>query len=99
MSLTPDQLQRIASLARIDVAPAEAAGVTERLNRVLGLIDQLQAVDTRGIEPMSHALDAHLSPRQRLRPDEVTEPDARDANQRVAPAVEAGLYLVPKVIE
>ncbi|MFY9315173.1 MAG: Asp-tRNA(Asn)/Glu-tRNA(Gln) amidotransferase subunit GatC [Burkholderiales bacterium] len=99
MSLTPDQLQRIASLARIDVAPAEAAGVTERLNRVLGLIDQLQAVDTRGIEPMSHALDAQLSPQQRLRPDEVTEPDVREVNQRVAPAVEAGLYLVPKVIE
>ena len=95
MSLTPDQLQRIALLARIDVAPAEAAGVTERLNRVLGLIDQLQAVDTRGIEPMSHALDVV----QRLRPDEVTEPDAREANQKTAPAVEAGLYLVPKVIE
>jgi aspartyl-tRNA(Asn)/glutamyl-tRNA(Gln) amidotransferase subunit C len=95
MSLTPDQLQRIALLARIDVAPAEAAGVTERLNRVLGLIDQLQAVDTRGIEPMSHALDVV----QRLRPDEVTEPDRREANQAAAPAVDAGLYLVPKVIE
>ena len=95
MTLTPDQLQRIAMLARIDVAPAEAAGVTERLNRVLGLIDQLQAVDTRGIEPMSHALDVV----QRLRPDEVTETDRREANQAAAPAVEAGLYLVPKVIE
>ena len=96
MSLTPDQLQRIASLARIDVAPAEAAGVTERLNRVLGLIDQLQAVDTRGIEPMSHALDVV----QRLRADEVTEKDQREAFQKgVAPAVEQGLYLVPKVIE
>ena len=99
MSLTPEQLQRIALLARIEVAPEEVAGVAERLNRVLGLIDQLQAVDTRGIEPMSHALDAHLSPRQRLRADEVTEPDRREAFQRVAPAVENGLYLVPKVIE
>lgn len=99
MSLTPDQLQRIALLARIEVAPADAAGVTKRLNQVLGLIDQLQAVDTRGIEPMSHALDARLAPHQRLRPDEVTEPDCREANQAVAPAVEAGLYLVPKVIE
>ena len=99
MSLTPEQLQRIAMLARIEVAPAEAAGVTERLNRVLVLIDQLQAVDTRGIEPMSHALDAQLAPRQRLRPDEVTERDQREAQQKVAPAVEAGLYLVPKVIE
>jgi aspartyl-tRNA(Asn)/glutamyl-tRNA(Gln) amidotransferase subunit C len=95
MSLTPDQLQRIALLARIDVAPAEAAGVTDRLNRVLGLIDQLQAVDTRGIEPMSHALDVV----QRLRADKVTEPDQREAFQAVAPAVEQGLYLVPKVIE
>jgi aspartyl-tRNA(Asn)/glutamyl-tRNA(Gln) amidotransferase subunit C len=95
MSLTPDQLQRIALLARIDVAGAEAEGVAERLNRVLGLIDQLQAVDTQGIEPMSHALDVV----QRLRFDEVTEPDRREAYQQSAPAVEQGLYLVPKVIE
>ncbi len=99
MSLTPDQLKRIALLARIDIAPAEAAAVTERLNRVLGLIDQLQAIDTRGVEPMSHALDAQLALGQRLRADEVTEPDRREAFQSVAPAVEAGLYLVPKVIE
>jgi aspartyl-tRNA(Asn)/glutamyl-tRNA(Gln) amidotransferase subunit C len=99
MSLTPDQLQRIALLARIAVSPQEAQGVTDRLNQVLGLIDQLQAVDTRGIEPMSHALDAQLAVRQRLRPDAVTETDRRDDYQRVAPAVEGGLYLVPKVIE
>ena len=95
MSLTPDQLQRIALLARIDVSPEEAQSVTERLNRVLGLIDQLQSVDTKGIEPMSHALDVV----QRLRLDEVTEPDRRDAYQKGAPALEQGLYLVPKVIE
>ena len=99
MSLTPDQLQRIALLARIAVSPEEANGVTDRLNQVLGLIDQLQAVDTRGIEPMSHALDAELAVRQRLRPDSVTEPDRRAEFQAVAPAVEGGLYLVPKVIE
>jgi aspartyl-tRNA(Asn)/glutamyl-tRNA(Gln) amidotransferase subunit C len=99
MSLTPDQLQRIALLARIDVSPEELRGVTDRLNRVLGLIDQLQAVDTQGIEPMSHALDVQLSVRQRLRPDEVTETDRRDDFQSGAPAVERGLYLVPKVIE
>ncbi len=99
MSLTPDQLKRIALLARIDIAPAEAGAVTERLNRVLGLIDQLQAIDTRGVEPMSHALDAQLALGQRLRTDEVTESDRREAFQSVAPAVEAGLYLVPKVIE
>lgn len=99
MSLTPDQLKRIATLARIDVSADELRGVTERLNRVLGLIDQLQSVDTRGIAPMSHALDAQLSVRQRLRPDEVTEADRREDFQKGAPLVENGLYLVPKVIE
>jgi aspartyl-tRNA(Asn)/glutamyl-tRNA(Gln) amidotransferase subunit C len=99
MSLTPDQLQRIALLARIEVSPEEASGVADRLNQVLGLIDQLQAVDTRGIEPMSHALDAQLAVQQRLRPDAVTEADRRADYQAVAPAVAQGLYLVPKVIE
>jgi aspartyl-tRNA(Asn)/glutamyl-tRNA(Gln) amidotransferase subunit C len=99
MSLTPDQLQRIAFLARIDVTAEESRGVTERLNQVLGLIDQLQAVRTEGIEPMAHALDAQLSVQQRLRPDEVSEADRREAYQAGAPALEQGLYLVPKVIE
>jgi len=99
MSLTPDQLQRIAFLARIELGPEERRGVTDRLNRVLGLIEQLQAVDTRGIEPMSHPLDAHMTLPRRLRPDEVTEPDRREAYQKDAPSVEQGLYLVPKVIE
>jgi aspartyl-tRNA(Asn)/glutamyl-tRNA(Gln) amidotransferase subunit C len=99
MSLTPDQVHRIALLARIAVHPAEAQGVTDRLNQVLGLIDRLQAVDTRGIEPMSHALDSQLTVQRRLRPDAVTEPDRRTDFQAVAPAVDGGLYLVPKVIE
>jgi aspartyl-tRNA(Asn)/glutamyl-tRNA(Gln) amidotransferase subunit C len=95
MSLSDDQIRRIARLARIAVRREELAAVGERLNRVLGLIDQMRAVDTAGIEPMSHALDVV----QRLRPDEVTESDRRDAYQALAPAVEEGLYLVPKVIE
>ena len=99
MSLTPDQLQRIALLARIEVGPEELRGVTDGLNGVLGLIDQLQALDTQGIEPMSHPLDAHLTLPQRLRPDQVTEQDRREAFQATAPAVEQGLYLVPKVID
>ena len=99
MSLTPDQLQRIAHLARIAVSPQEGPGVTDRLNQVLGLIDQLQAVDTRGIEPMAHPLDAQLAVQQRLRTDAASEPDLRADFQAVAPAVEQGLYLVPKVIE
>jgi len=99
MSLSDDQIRRIASLARIAIGAAESAEVRERLNRVLGLIDQLQAVDTGGVEPMSHPLEAHIPGGQPLRADAVTEADRREAYQAVAPAVEGGLYLVPKVIE
>ena len=95
MSLSDDQIRRIARLARIAIGDEESAQVRDRLNRVLGLIDQLQAVDTAGIEPMSHALDVV----QPLRPDAVTESDQRARFQSGAPAVEGGLYLVPKVIE
>jgi aspartyl-tRNA(Asn)/glutamyl-tRNA(Gln) amidotransferase subunit C len=95
MSLSDDQIRRVARLARIAVRAEELPEVGERLNRVLGLIDQMRAVDTAGIEPMSHALDVV----QRLRADEVTDHDRREDYQAVAPAVEAGLYLVPKVIE
>ena len=95
MSLSDDQIRRIASLARIAIGDEESAQVRDRLNRVLGLIDQLQAVDTAGIEPMSHALDLV----QPLRPDAVTESDQRARFQAGAPAVRDGHYLVPKVIE
>jgi len=95
MSLSDDQIRRIARLARIAIGDEESAQVRDRLNRVLGLIDQLQAVDTAGIEPMSHALDVV----QPLRPDAVTESDQRARFQSGAPAVDGGLYLVPKVIE
>jgi aspartyl-tRNA(Asn)/glutamyl-tRNA(Gln) amidotransferase subunit C len=99
MSLSDDQVRRIARLARIEIAPAEVKPVVDRLNRVLGLIEQMRAVDTAGIEPMSHPLDASLAQGQRLREDKVTAPDSRDAFQSVAPATQDGLYLVPKVIE
>jgi aspartyl-tRNA(Asn)/glutamyl-tRNA(Gln) amidotransferase subunit C len=95
MSLTRDQIQRVARLARIALPAAESDAVLERLNRVLGMIDQLLAVDTSGIEPMSHALDVV----QPLRPDEVTEKVERAQLQAGAPALEDGLYLVPRVIE
>jgi aspartyl-tRNA(Asn)/glutamyl-tRNA(Gln) amidotransferase subunit C len=95
MSLTDDQIRRVARLARIAIGEEESAEVRDRLNRVLGLIDQLRAVDTAGIEPMSHALEVV----QPLRPDAVTESDQRARFQSGAPAVEGGLYLVPKVIE
>ena len=99
MALTADQVRRIAALARIELKPEEEAGVAERLNRVLGLIDQIQKQDTSGIAPMAHPLDGQLPVAQRLRPDQVGEKDTRAEFQAVAPAVEEGLYLVPKVIE
>ena len=95
MSLTPDDIRRLARLARIAVEPEESHAVLERLNQMLGLVDEMRRVDTQGIEPMAHAVDVT----QRLRPDEVREADQRKAYQSVAPAVEEGLYLVPKVIE
>ena len=95
MSLTLDQVQRIAHLARIEISESEAATTQGHLNGIFRLIEQMQAIDTRDIEPMAHAQD--LS--QRLRADAVTEDDRRAAFQAVAPETEAGLYLVPKVIE
>jgi aspartyl-tRNA(Asn)/glutamyl-tRNA(Gln) amidotransferase subunit C len=95
MSLTPDDVRRLARLARIAIRPDESGAVLDRLNRVLGLIEEMRAVDTKGVEPMAHALDLV----QRQRPDRVTEQDARGVYQSVAPAVEEGLYLVPRVVE
>lgn len=95
MSLDLAQIRRLARLARLDVSDSEALATAAQLNGVLGLIEQMQAVDTKGIEPMAHALDLV----QRLREDRVTETDRHAEFQAVAPAVEDGLYLVPKVIE
>lgn len=95
MTIQQDEIEKIAELARIRIAPDEAAEVTSRIATILTLVDQLQAVDTAGTEPMANPLDAV----QRLRVDAVTEGNQRDAFQAIAPAVESGLYLVPKVIE
>ena len=95
MSLTLEQVQRIAHLARIEVSESEALSTQGHLNGIFELIEQMQAVDTTGIEPMAHAQDVS----QRLREDVVSEGDRRDAYQAVAPDTEAHLYLVPKVIE
>ena len=95
MSLSLEEVRRIAMLARIEVTDAEIPSVQEKLNGILGLIAEMQSIDTTGIEPMSHALDLA----QRLRPDVVTESNHRAAFQAVAPETEGGLYLVPKVIE
>ena len=99
MSLSPDQIRRIARLARISIDPAEGEAVRERLNRVLELVDAMQKVDTTGVTPMAHALEAHVSGGQRLRSDDVTERDRRSDFQALAPAVERDLYLVPRVLE
>lgn len=95
MSLTLEDVKNIAHLARIEVGEAEAEGYLNQLSNILELVEQMQAVDTAGIEPMAHAHDATL----RLRPDIVTETDRRADYQTIAPQTEAGLYLVPKVIE
>jgi aspartyl-tRNA(Asn)/glutamyl-tRNA(Gln) amidotransferase subunit C len=93
--LSREEVARIARLARIEVAEAELGGLAGQLNGILGLIDEMRAVDTAGVEPMSHPQPVV----QRLRADVVTEADQREAFQAVAPAVQDGLYLVPKVIE
>lgn len=95
MSLTLEQVRRVADLARIEVSDAEANTTLGHLNGIFTLIEAMQAVDTRGVEPMAHAQDVA----QRLRPDEVTEVDRRDAFQAIAPDTEKGLYLVPQVME
>ena len=95
MSLTPDDIKRLAQLARIDIDADAARDVRVKLERIFRLIDELQAIDTTGIEPMAHAQDVMLP----LRDDVVTERDRRAEYQQAAPDVADGLYLVPKVIE
>ncbi len=93
--LSREEITRLARLARIEVPEGEAAALAEQLNSILGLVEQMCAVPTEGVEPMSHPQDVM----QRLRDDAVTEADARELFQSVAPAVEDGLYLVPRVVE
>tara|TARA_B100001059_G_C17765071_1_gene545111 strand:+ start:674 stop:973 length:300 start_codon:yes stop_codon:yes gene_type:complete len=95
MALDRSEVEKIAHLARLSLNDSEIPQTTETLNSILGLVDQMQAVDTTGIEPLAHPLETT----QRLRADEVTEENHREAYQKIAPAVENGLYLVPKVIE
>lgn len=95
MPLSPDEVRRIATLARIELSDPEVGVAQSQLNSIFGLIEKLQAVDTRGVEPMSRAGDAT----QRLREDKVTEENQRELLQSVTANVERGLYLVPKFIE
>lgn len=95
MAITQDDIEKIAELARIRIADNQIGEVTERITEILGMVDQLQAIDTSDVEPMANPLDAL----QRLRADVVTQSNQREAFQAIAPAVENGLYLVPKVID
>jgi len=102
MSLTTLDIQRIANLARLALQPDEEARMLDKINDFFGIVEQISAVDTTGVVPMAHPVDAmHNSPEMalRLRTDTVNEPNQREANQKSAPAVENGLFLVPKVIE
>ncbi len=99
MALTPDEVSRIAHLARLELSDAERALMLEQLNGFFGIVEQMSAVDTRRVEPLYTPLSALHAVGLRLRDDAVTEVDQRAANQRSAPAVEDGLFLVPKVIE
>lgn len=99
MALDLSDVKRIAHLARIETSDAEAEQTLAQLNNFFSLVEQMQAVDTTGIEPLAHPLSAVRDMVQRLRADAVTENDRRDDYQRPAPATENGLYLVPKVIE
>ena len=99
MALTPQDVSRIAHLARLELSPAEQAQMLGQLNGFFGIVEQMGAVDTRGVEPLYTPLSAVREVSLRLRDDAVTEQVDRAANQRSAPAVEDGLFLVPKVIE
>ncbi|UTA48805.1 Asp-tRNA(Asn)/Glu-tRNA(Gln) amidotransferase subunit GatC [Simiduia sp. 21SJ11W-1] len=95
MAVDRSDIVKLGELARLQISEETIDEVTRRLGDVLALVDQLQAADTDAVKPMAHPFDAV----QRLRADEVTEPNQRDAFQAIAPATEDGLYLVPKVID
>ena len=95
MALGPSDVEKIAHLARLAIDPADIDAYARNLSDILEFVDQLESADTRDVVPMAHPLDMP----QRMREDEVTETDRREHFQAIAPAVENGLYLVPRVIE
>jgi aspartyl-tRNA(Asn)/glutamyl-tRNA(Gln) amidotransferase subunit C len=99
MSLNAQDIDRIANLARLQLQAAEAERMREQINGFFSIVEAMQAVDTAGIEPLAHPVAAIQEVQLRLRDDVVSEPNNREANQQSAPAVERGLFLVPKVIE
>jgi aspartyl-tRNA(Asn)/glutamyl-tRNA(Gln) amidotransferase subunit C len=95
MSFTPEDVKKIAHLARLNLSDNDIPQLTSQLSSILDFIEQLNTAKTEHTDPLAHPLDIS----QRLRPDTITEQDLRDKFQHIAPQVEAGLYLVPKVIE
>ena len=99
MALTPHDIGRIAHLARLELAPQESERMLTQLNGFFDIVERMRAVDTQGLEPLAHPVAAIQDIVLRLREDVASEPNQREANQQSAPAVERGLFLVPKVIE
>ncbi|WP_326534636.1 Asp-tRNA(Asn)/Glu-tRNA(Gln) amidotransferase subunit GatC [Pseudorhodoferax sp.] len=99
MAITPQDVSRIAMLARLQLSADEERAMLGQLNEFFGIVARMEAVDTSGVEPLYTPLSAVAAVQLRLRDDAVTEPDQREANQASAPLVEDGLFLVPKVIE
>ena len=99
MSLTSADISRIANLARLELQPEESSRMLTQINGFFDIVEQMRAVDTSGIEPLAHPLATVSEVALRLREDTVSETNNREANQKSAPAVERGLFLVPKVIE
>ena len=99
MSLSPSDITRIAHLARLELGTQESARMLTQINGFFDIVEQMRAVDTSGVQPLAHPFETVGEIALRLREDAATEPDQREANQRSAPAVERGLFLVPKVIE
>ena len=99
MALTKDDIARIANLARLELSDVESERMLSQMNNFFGIVEKMQAVDTTGVTPLSHPVAAIEEITLRLRDDVVSEPDNREANQKSAPAVEKGYFLVPRVIE
>ncbi|HVZ43948.1 MAG TPA: Asp-tRNA(Asn)/Glu-tRNA(Gln) amidotransferase subunit GatC [Ramlibacter sp.] len=99
MSLNSEDIERIAHLARLELKPLERERLLAQINGFFDIVEQMRAVDTKGVEPLTHPVAALMDVHLRLREDAVSETNQREANQQSAPAVERGLFLVPKVIE
>jgi len=99
MALTSQDIARIANLARLELNPSESERMLTQINGFFDIVEKMRAVDTSGVEPLAHPVAAIQDVALRLREDIASEPNNREANQQSAPAVERGLFLVPKVIE